>query len=593
MGSKSQHDLAGAKLASISQRAGTSGEALPRVGAGGEAAPRHRAGGWRNISIQTRGSLDFAWMIPFGIAVVYLLVFVVKFPYNARELGWISDYASGFTVPETVAKSGTGGQTVLASSGQWVSLWFGLLTARLPLHRQLWTIAPTALFIFTALTIGWSVAQLASRRAAALAALIVLVVSPVALFIFMAAVNHNSLYPCTALTGAYLIWLTRGQGRARAVTVGVPVLAGLVLGVCLASDLLVAATAGIPLFLVALLAGLRRSPLARTVALSAAASAVIAVPVAKLTSTIMRSSGFVTLPTPFEIAKLSELATQARLLFTGLKSLFTGDLERVSSGALYSGLGVVCEIFMVLAFLALLVVGVRVTVRLLRSGWRKDGSETKDHLAVSLHIVFWVGSAMGACLAAWLTAEMSTANVHQSYYASVILSVAAVVPLLISTRLVVRWLVIAGVSIFFAAGLLGLAGSSHYFNGLPAAARYESTIEAIAKRYRASTGYAGYWEASSVTWSTGNRVVVRPLMLCRNPTGADICPFYMERVPSWYLLKQRKTFLLVDSAEPWLDEPPEGLGRPVAVYGFGTIRMYIYPYDIASRLGPPLNPALF
>jgi hypothetical protein len=31
---------------------------------------------------------------------------------------------------------------------------------------------------------------------------------------------------------------------------------------------------------------------------------------------------------------------------------------------------------------------------------------------------------------------------------------------------------------------------------------------------------------------------------------------------------------------------PEGLGKPLAVYAFESMRMYIYPYDIASRFGP-------
>jgi hypothetical protein len=554
---------------------------------------RETLGDQRNVSVDAGRALGFAWTIAFGIAAVYLLVFVVKFSHNIRELGWISDYASGFTVPETLARAGTGGQTVLASSGQWASLWFGLLTARLPLHRALWTVAPTALFFITASMVGWSVAQLASRRAAALAVLIALVASPAALTTFMAAVNHNTLYPCTALTGAYLVWLTRGQGRACVFAFGVPALMGVTIGVCLASDYLVGATALIPLLLVAVLAGLRRDRRARTVALSALATSLLAVAIAKLTLVTMSSAGFETVPTPFKFAALSQLGTQAQLLFGGLKALFNASLGQPTPGLPDSALAVACEAIMLSAFLALLVLGAREVGRLLWRGRQKRPAETTNQLASTLHVVYWVGSAAGVCLAVWLTAEMSSATAHESYYATVILSVAAVAPLFISGRPAVRWLIAVAASIFFIAGIAGLTSKSHYFEAYPGVAKYEATIRSIAKRYDASTGYAGYWDASSLTWSSDNRVVVRPLMACRNPAGAGICPFYMERVPSWYVPKPRRTFLLADATEPWLNGLPEGLGHPLVAYGFGPIRMYVYPYDIASRLGPALDPALF
>ncbi len=53
--------------------------------------------------------------------------------------------------------------------------------------RGLLALGPTALFLFSALTIGWSVAQIANRRAAALAVLMTIVASPRALAVFMAA----------------------------------------------------------------------------------------------------------------------------------------------------------------------------------------------------------------------------------------------------------------------------------------------------------------------------------------------------------------------------------------------------------------------
>jgi hypothetical protein len=212
------------------------------------------------------------WLLPCGIAAAYLCLFLLQLPDHVRQLDWYADYASGFTVPETVSKTGTGGHTTLGPYSLYVPLWFGLATAKLPLHRYLWELGPTALFMLSAAAIGWSVAQIANRRAAVLAVLITTVASPRALAVFMAAVAHNTVYPCTALLGAYLVWLAKGDARSRAVTLFTAVLAALVLGTCLASDLLLVPTGLAPFCVVAVLALLRRERRSRRVGLSALAT---------------------------------------------------------------------------------------------------------------------------------------------------------------------------------------------------------------------------------------------------------------------------------------------------------------------------------
>jgi hypothetical protein len=532
-----------------------------------------------------RDSSALVWLIPLAIAAVYLVVFVVQVPRNITALAWDSDYSSGFTIPETVVRTGTGGHTVISSSGQWVALWFGLLTARLPLHRELWEIGPTLLFIATALIVGWSVRQVADSRAAILAVLIGLVASPLALAFFMAAVAHNTLYSCTALVGAYLIWLTRSQGRRRLTALAVPPLAGIVVGSCLASDLLLAATAVIPLTLTAILAGVRRERRSRLLALSALTTVAVAIPIAKLTTARMHSLGYLTVSTPAKIAPLSELLNRAQLLFKGLKALFNGYLGTAKPGTLHTPLGIASDIVMSAAFLALLVIGVRTTATFISSGLRKNGAQTPTQLARSVHVIYWVTSAATVCGVFWIAAETGGGtNVHESYYATVIFSVAAVVPLLLSAGSLARWLIPAGASVFFAASLVGL--SSDYVGSGEPLARSASTVAKIAVANHVTVGYGGYGVGSSMTWNTDGRVTVRPLMECVNPQGANICPFYVSSVPSWYVPQRRHTFLLIDSGELWVGSLPGGLGKPLAAYAFGPMRMYIFPYDIASRLGP-------
>lgn len=523
------------------------------------------------------------WLIPLGVAAVYLVVFATQFASDIRAIGWSSDYASAFTVTETLARYGTQGHTVLTGSSQWVPIWFGLLTARLPLHHELWDVAPTLLFIASAVTLGWSVSRIADRRLGVLATSIVLVASPWALAFFMAPDAHNTVFPCAALAGAYPIWLACDRHR-RSTLVAVSLIAGVILGTCLASDLLVGPTAAIPLLVTACLAGVRRDRRSRKIGLLVGGSVIVAVPIALLTSAIMSSLGWVTLSTPTVWAPLSALFDRSKLLFKGLKALFGGYLGPQAPGFLHTELGLACDIVMICAFLVLFLLGTVTAVKLLWSGWRSKRPDTPVALASSLHVVYWFVSAVSACCAFLLTAETNVANVHESYYATVIFSVAAVIPLLLRSGSPIRWLVPVGVSVFFLASVVGLR-SIHPGAGFEFP-HYESDITRFAQENRVKIGYSGYWEASSLTWSSDERVLVRPAMLCPNPEGASICQFTMETAPSWYRGQPGRSFLIVDSWESWVGALPPGLGPPLAVGHFGTIHMYVYPYDIASRMGP-------
>ena len=529
--------------------------------------------------------LTLLWQLPLAIATVYVVVFVVHLQRNVTELQWDPDYASAFALPETLAGSGSGGNTVISSSGQWLSLWIGLLTAGLPLHRQLWEIAPTLLFLATALIVGWSVARLSTRRAAILAVLICVIASPFALVFFMAPNAHNFVYPGTALLGAYLVWLARGEGRRPALTWAVPPLAGVAVGACLASDLLFVATAIVPLAVTAILAGVQPGRRARVLAVSALSTLAVALGVSSLISSIMRSSGYLKLPTPAHAVPLSELPERATLLFKGLKGLFNGYLGGPTApGTLHPALGLASDVVMSAALLALIVLGILATARLIWAALRRRGAQTPDELARSLHVVYWVGSAASVCAVFWIAAETGGGtDLHESYYATALFSVAAVIPLLLSAGRLGRILVPVGASIFFLASLVGLTGN--YMNLTNGIAADTASVTRIARANNVPVGYGGYG-TSVFTWITHGRVTVRPLMACENPQGADICPFYLMSTPAWYVPRERHTFLLTVSGEGWVSSLPPGLGKPLATYRLGAMSMYIYPYDLASRLGP-------
>jgi hypothetical protein len=529
--------------------------------------------------------LVLLWVLALAIAAAYVVLFVVHLHRNLTEIAWNPDYSSAFTLPETLVLTGARGNTVISSSGQWLSVLFGLATARLPLHRQLWEILPTLLFVATALIVGWSVSRLAGRRAGALAVLIAVVASPLALAFFMAPNAHNAVYPCTALLGAYILWLAHGDGRRPVVAWAVPPLAGVVAGICLASDLLLVPAAIVPLAGAGLVASVQPGRRGRVLAVSVLATVAVALAVSSLTSSIMRSLGYLKLPTPARAVPLAELPERATLLFKGLKALFNGYLGGASApGTLHPELGLASDVVMSIALLALLVLGVGAIARLARSAARRRNAQTPDELARSLHIVYWVASAAAACGAFWIAGETGGGtNLHESYYGTVVFSVAGVIPLTLSHGRASRLLVLAGSSIFLLASLVGL--TENYINRAGPFAAQVANVTRIARASHVPVGYGGY-EASSLTWITHGRVTVRPVMTCENPNGASICPFYLMSTPAWYVPRERHSFLLVANGEIWVSSLPSDLGKPVATHRLGTMTMYIYPYDIASRLGP-------
>jgi len=523
------------------------------------------------------------WALALSVGFAYLLLYVVEAPRLVGQLQWNASVASAYVMPPTLVKSGTGGTAVMGSVGDWVPLWFGLLSTSWPLHRELWGAMPTLLFVASALTVGWSVRQVADRRAAVLAALIGLVVSPLALAFLMSPFSHNVVYPCTALLGAYLIWLARGAGRSRVTAIVVPPALGVIVGTCVASDALLAATGVIPLAITALLTGLRRERRSNVVALSALTTAVVSVPVAKLTSTTMGSLGYVTLPTPAKLAPLSELPSRVHLLFDGLKALFNGYLGGPEGpGRLHAPLGLASDVVMCGALLAVIVVGARVSGRMILDGVRKRGSQQPAELARRLHIVYWTVSAAVACGAFWIAGE-GPITTHYSYYFTVVFTVAAIVPLLLSTGALARAVIAAGACVYFIAGLVGL--TSNYLSIYAELAPTASTVARIARATHAQYGYANWADAAGLTWGTHERVVARPVVECSGSEGPTLCPGFQTWIPAWYVPRRRRTFLLVEAGGVDFGYLPPNLGRPLAAYAFGSLHMYVYPYDIASRFG--------
>ena len=289
-----------------------------------------------------------AYLIVGALALLYALLVLVRLDRIITDLLWNSDYASGLTLAQTIAHAGSAGNTTISTTGAWMDLWYGLVTAHLPVHRQLWEVSPTILFIVSALVIGravWTLSDLVTGIASALA---VLLASPWALAIFLAPVAHNTVYPTTAILGGGLPWVLRHRDRGRVAWAVVIAVSAVLLGTSLASDKLVLVTGIVPLALTALIALWQRSGRVRRAAVGVLAVIVLAIPVDLATNAIMTAEGYAITSPKLVFASLRSWPFHLRLLLDGIRQFSGSYLMSAGEGSWRFALGVLCTIVLVI-----------------------------------------------------------------------------------------------------------------------------------------------------------------------------------------------------------------------------------------------------
>ena len=143
---------------------------------------------------------------------------------------------------------------VLGQFGWYATLLFELATKWLPLHRQIWEVAPYAMALGGAALAAWSVWQVAGRWAASITAVLLICAAPATLHLLLSMTQHAPDWFCLALLAAFLIVLQRRTAalRSRAIAPFV-LIVGTIVGVNAASDPLLVISGLVP-FGLALLA---------------------------------------------------------------------------------------------------------------------------------------------------------------------------------------------------------------------------------------------------------------------------------------------------------------------------------------------------
>ncbi len=518
-----------------------------------------------------------AFWIPLLIGAIYLVLVVVKFSQLVDATNWVSDSSAADVIAQTLGSAPSGRHVVLGQYGWYTTLWFFLITKPLPLHRQIWEAAPYAFALLGAGLVSWASWRVAGRRAAALTAVALVCASPEVLANLFSPTLHASTWFTLSVLAAYLVLVAtvpaaRGGRGAVAGALGI----GLVAGANSASDSLAWIAAVGPFALAGLgLWALYRTAPARRVALVVVATTAVTGVVGAVASAIMRAEGFSTTPPPAVFASFDQFVANLKLLFQVVLTLGNGYLFHQHVGA-QGALTLACAVIALVA----VVVPFVLLRRLLREPAFGDATAPLGRPAF---VLFW---GLGAGLVA-LAFVLSTAPVDLTavrYAVPLLYAAAATAPLLLDRPGWARTLVPAAVSVFALAGVVGLARDRVAPAPLPVRVAQPELLRFF-EREHLTTGYAGYWEASSLTWQSKFKVNVYPVYECRRPVALTLCPFYFHHISTWYRARRgTRTFLIVDPAQPFVAGPPDpAFGRPEQVYRTGPLSVYVYPYDIASR----------
>jgi hypothetical protein len=506
--------------------------------------------------------------IPAALGLAYVALIVVRLP---QVIGWQnadSDVASTYVVAAALFH-GHAGQVQFSTQGSWLDLGWQFLTHSLPDHRVLWEAWAPALGALTGAALWCAVARVAGRTAGLLAAALLLATSPDGLMNLVSEPWHNTSTLGAVLLGAYAVWLVRAKRGRRELMVAVAVISVLT-GVFLACDHLLMIIGVLPFLAAACLAAAVRRD-ARP-ALAAVLTTLGAGVLAAAVSVITRALNLRTTTPGLSPASPHMMVVHLRWLEAGLLRLGNGIAVQ-RHGPFETGLVVIAA--------AVTVCGLGALAWVTRDSLRARHTEPGR----AVHAAYWCTSAICAVLAYVFT--NAAYEPSDRYIFIVVVAVAATAPLLSSRGLKAQWRLAGAASIYLAAGMTAFAAGAMHTpaviitgSSVPEASR----ITAVVRRDHLSIGYAGYWNASSLEWSSDERLHVYPLL----GTAKRAAPMFSMRVASWYAPHPATpTYLVLAPGDPTLpDETPTWLPRPQQIIHLDRVTLEIWPYDIAAYLAP-------
>jgi hypothetical protein len=509
-----------------------------------------------------------------SVAVLAVGVFLAWSALELRDmvatLYLNGDNASALTLAH-FAGDRHGGLLVLGNY-RWLEPLFGMhLTKGLPYHRQLWEAAPFAFYGVTVLLAGWTAWRALGRREGLLVVLAMAAPSPIIFGFLMVPNAHAHTLVHTVLLAALLVVAPGLAARGTAVRATWAAAVAVSLAPAVASDVLIVAgaTAG---FAAALVVGWRTGVVPRAVAAFGVAGCVAGVVAGHLLVGWADGAGIRSTGKPYLLASTDLIGPHARMLVEALglygHGRFGGDLAALN---------------LVKEALGLAVAGA-VVFGLWRSvtPQRAAALDPSRPVAARLLVVFSAVVVAGTAAAYILTTAPE--DIYSARYTLPMWPALLYLVLILVPRFAWRALpVLAAVCAVM--GCIALHDGDYTD---PTSPFPRADLAGLVASEHLDHGYAGYYDAATLTAQSDFRARVYPLRTC-GAGGVGRCPYILHRIDWWYTPKPSpvRTFYVQDAATL-----PDGTGSPLASWGtpakvvpMGQLTVYVYDHDIAAQLG--------
>jgi hypothetical protein len=348
---------------------------------------------------------------------------------------------------------------------------------------------------------------------------------------------------------------------------------------------------GVPAVLLVCLYRVLAARKIRTVDTAIAIAAVVSVPLTSLVRTVMlHLGGFSMVPPKTAISPIGQWPEHLVVTWRAIRTLFGAfGATVVPYSSRLSGLaavfGLVCLLAAAFGFAKVV------------WNWR-TASRTEQMLCVAIVV------NLAVYLVSTLPSTYSPREIATVLPACAVLAARACVPSRIAAVQDARLAAAA-------AGLAALLPLTAAAVTLPPVTAPAVPLASWLEAHRLTYGIAGYWDASSVTLQSGNKVQVRAVVSTNGqvtsaaqaaePVGqlwgaGKIRPFYWETKPDWYDASAHDaTFVIAngqmpDSAPLTSAEVIRAFGPPSAVYHVAGRAIMVYRTNLLRRLAAPFVP---
>jgi hypothetical protein len=556
----------------------------------------------RPVGIPGRFYRLWPWL-PLPVGVLYLLVLLVKFNQIVAATYLNADAASAPVIGELFGGSPAHRQVFLGQMGWFSTLIFELATRSLPAHRQLWETAPYAMALASVALIAWATWRVAGRWAAAIAAVLLLCAGPHTLGLLFSLNDHSTTWFSLALLAALLVFFQAPPAWLKAWSaVPIALVAGAIVGVNAASDLTLMVAGMVPIvFAAGLTWALRPGRASARAWWWIVGTVVVAGVCDALTHAWAHHENVLTPPQYAHntFASAEAIPTNFKLWWQSLMVLGNGNFF---GGTLdfASGLQLLCAVLTLVALALVVRFAWLALAGAVPKSWREHevrddppgrSGETRSNVAPlqretqALPVAwcaFWGSSAL--LLTASFVFSSNPIDINSSrYLVGAIYAVAALVALLAVRGPAARAAIAVGATIFALSGLVSLFRNEELASGGSSYSLYHQ-VERYLDSKHLSLGYANYWDAAPIMWSTHFHIRAYPVQDC----APNLCWSYLHMITSWYTTPRphQRTFLISDAAQPVSSAPTPNLGKASSTQQIGPLTVYVYSYDIASRMVP-------